>query len=196
MAAKRRRRRHRVNSHHRRTHRRRRVMHHANPPHRRTHHRRHHYRRNPPIVAEIMGAAKDGAVIVGAQLATVKVRDVIANALVGATDTTQTKQYKQVAASFLGAVVVAFVARMGLKGLSRTIAAGAMARAVTDAIAITPLSQYFGAYPRLLPRPAGAYPRAVGAWPRAAAGSAGTQTVRGMSVQGNARGSSSLMTGM
>lgn len=196
-APHRRRRRHRKAVAHRRVsrtvrRRRRNRLHHVagyypNPRRRRRHavtHRRRRssrrYRRNAPFGLNfLIDAAKDGAVIVVAQVANRKVASLVNQYVPGlGADSTVGK----IGAKVLSAAVIGLATRRFAPKFSRLATAAAMADAVTAAAAETPIAPYLGALPRIVrttdARVAG-YPQrsalpaarnGMNAWPRRSAG--------------------------
>lgn len=202
MARRRRRRRHRAALTPRRRHRRR---HRRNPgalararvnPPRRRHRRRHRrnpfygnarrrhrrFRRNPMslgsargIVGSIVQGLKDGAAVVGGQVATRKVRGAITGMLPQATAANVSKGIGYVALSLVSSVVVSMVAKRVLPSQARMIVAGAFSETINCALAQTPIAPYLSAYPRrrvamnAWPTPkgitGGARAAGVAAWP-------------------------------
>lgn len=139
-------------------HRRRRRRRHLMNPARR-HHRRRRYARNPAFGLNfLVDGLKDGAGVVGGQVATRKVAQLARQYVPGMSSTSGPLA---VLPTLAGAVVTSFVARKALPRFSRTITAGAFAEVITGALAQTPVSAMLSGYAPVVP--------GLRAWPARAA---------------------------
>lgn len=120
---------------------------------RRRHRRR--YRRNPAfigsargLVGNIVQGLKDGAAVVGGQVATRKIRGAITGMLPATTAAQVSKGMGYVALSLASTIVTALIARKALPGQARMIVAGAYSETINCALAQTPIAPYLSAFPR------------------------------------------------
>lgn len=151
------------------------VVVHRNPRKR----RRHHFRRNPGLLPggargianTVMQGLKDGASVVGGQIAARKIRGAVTGMLPAETQASLKTGVGYVALSIASAIGVAIGARKLLPAQARFLAAGAFSEAINAGLAQTPVAPYLGAFApprRVLPtRTAGS--RGVSAWPMAGA---------------------------
>lgn len=136
-------------------------------PRRVTHRRRRRssgvFRRNPSgIVGALMQGLKDGAGVVGGQVAVRKLRGAVSGMLPADVQAKATTGAGGIALSVVSALAVSMAARKFAPSYARVIAAGAFSETINSVLATTPIAPYLSAWPSPGGRPAqlSAYPGA------------------------------------
>lgn len=144
-----------------------------NPRRRRRAVARHRRRRRNPGIASARGIVqglKDGAAVVGGQVATRKISGAVTGMLPATMQPKVQTGVGKIGLSLLSAVVTSLIARRALPAQSRLITAGAFSETINCALAQTPIAPFLSAYPharRLSAYPTSGYnvPAGMSAYP-------------------------------